>query len=141
MTLAGQVTFSVTLTSTQSTFDMVMNLRIRNNATGVVSKVENYHVVLTEITDSNGMLVADEMSIEGTFFHPTYGYVQVSTTLNFRIPAGSLYPTAGELVAEEVGGGARARLRVDSSTTYVIDYDVDGTPGYETTSDPISWSA
>lgn len=78
-----------------------------------------------------------DISITGRYYHPSHGYVDVTTTTPFRYMTGDVHPTIGVLVL--AGDNSGARLTIMSSTTYRAECDADGDGTYEWASGVNPW--
>lgn len=100
------------------------NFDIRDGS-GKVYRVQNLVVALT-----TGTSETQEM-LSGRFYHPDYGYVDVTTTAVFHIPTGSDFPVSGSLTV--TGTGGKAMLTALSGSQYQLDIDADGDDTFEKT--------
>lgn len=94
------------------------NFRIQDGS-GKVYKVANLVIVLTNT------LSDVQETLNGRFYHPDHGYVDVVTNTTFVIPTGYAYPTSGSLTINGAGS-TKAVLTALSDGTYTLDIDVDG---------------
>jgi hypothetical protein len=124
----GHVSVDVERPSSTASVDMLMK-----DSSGEVFWVKDYTLTIFE-----GVDYAD-VDISGRFYHPTYGYVDLSTILPVRIFDIDQWPSFGELqIAGEDGTKARL-LAIDKNLCRImVDTNGDGTYNYET--DDISWS-
>lgn len=137
ITMAGTITASFpayTTGTTSLTLTITMNMLIRDNTSGLVYKVDNYSMTddLTLDGASSPTVLAQDLSLNGTFYDPVNGYVVVETLTPFHLNQGAIYPTAGVLI---VSAGAmpapNAKLTANADgTTYTIDYDLNGDGNY-----------
>lgn len=107
-----RVTFDAAGWETGFTMSVVMQ-----DETGAMVMFDNYSVV----ESGAGVLIS------GRFCQSTHGCVTITTEQ--ALVFGTDYPTSGRLVITGVNG--RAQLTA-SSTSYLLELDVDGNPGYET---------
>lgn len=129
MTLSG--TMAMNSISTLN-YTMTMNMDFRDNVKNETYRLENYVV---NITDS---ILYVDIDISGTVYHPTHGYVTVTTTTSVRINNTDENPTSG--VVELVGtGGSKVRVTFTTNDTYTMDIDSDGDTTFET-SKSCTWS-
>jgi len=128
-TLSGSITADVTGTPAY----MVMNFAERDNYTGKTYRAENFTIAIWDY-GSYG-----EFSISGKFYDPDYGYITISTPLNFVILSYNTYPHQGELVVYG-GNGTKARLRIISSYYCTVEADTDGNGTYDWSSGTLKWS-
>lgn len=122
VTMAGTISFSFTSASNAFTIAMVIN-----DSTGGSVMFQNYSVSIS----SSGYY-----SISGRFYHAIHGYVDFSTPAPMYIGVNGYPSSGGQLLIE--GANGRALITATSSTTYTLQMDIDGTPGYEP-SQPYSW--
>ena len=101
-----------------STATVTENFSIQDGS-GEVYKVANLVIVMTNT------LSEVQETLNGRFYHPDHGYVDVVTTATFVIPIGSAYPTSGSLTINGAGN-TKAVLTALSDGTYTLDIDVDG---------------
>jgi len=113
-------------------YTMTMNLDFRDNVKNETYRLENYVV---DITDNISYIDVD---ISGTVYHPTHGYVAVTTTTLIRIYSTDENPTSG--VVELAGsGGSKVVVTFNTNDTYTMDIDSDGDATFETTQN-CTWS-
>ncbi len=80
-----------------------------------------------------------EIEMFGRFYHPDYGYVDVSTDGVFIIYDGDDWPSSGILLM--VGANdTRAKLTAIDETTCRVEADTDGDGVYDWDSGPLLWS-
>jgi hypothetical protein len=84
-----------------------------------------------------------DFQVSGKYYHPDYGYVNISTPTAFRIYSGSVWPSQGVLMLDGktgiAGGSTRARLTVISSNAYEVEADTDGDGTYDWNSGSLNW--
>lgn len=104
-TISEEFSGSMTLTFDGSTANNVSGLTVTTNfqANGLTYKIENLVINASTVLD-----------IRGRFFHPTYGYVDVTTTSNF---------TKISTNPDKYCGGS---LQLTGSNGDVIDFTADG---------------
>lgn len=124
----GDVSVDVERPSSTATVDMLMK-----DSSGEVFWVKDYTLTIFE-----GVDYAD-VEVSGRFYHPTYGFVDLSTILPVRIFNIDDWPAFGELqvVGED---GTKARLLVFNKNSCRIIVDTHGNGTYDYESDDISWS-
>jgi hypothetical protein len=103
------------------------------DSSGEVFWVNDYTLAIFE-----GVDYAD-VEVSGRFYHPTYGFVDLSTILPVRIFNIDDWPAFGELqvVGED---GTKARLLVFNKNSCRIIVDTHGNGTYDYESDDMSWS-
>lgn len=106
--------------------------------TGRVCKIENYQM---DITTEGGY---DEITINGRFYDPQFGYVDLETTTPLRIYAGDEYFDSGQLVVTGadgvVGDPTRVRFTALTSTACQVEADTNGDGIYNHDSRSILWT-
>ena len=124
----GDVSVDVERPSSTATVDLLMK-----DSSGEVFWVKDYTLAIFE-----GVDYAD-VEVSGRFYHPTYGYVDLSTILPVRIFSIDEWPAFGELqvVGED---GTKARLLVFNKNSCRIIADTYGDDIYNYESDYMSWS-
>ena len=127
---------SVTLSGnySQESMTMTMNHSLRDDSTGKVYKIENYTVSETDMIDWT-----ETTLFSGRYFHPDYGYVELSTITPFRLYWSDLGPSTGELLITGANG-TKALLTTVSSTLFEVTADVNGDGTYDWNSGPLKWS-
>jgi hypothetical protein len=113
---------------------MTLNHRVRDNATGKTYKIENYVV-----TETEGFDWTETTLSSGSYFHPDYGYVTLSTIVPFRLYWSDFGPVTGQLQITGANG-SHALLTSISTTLYEVTADTDGNGTYEWSSGPLKWS-
>ena len=132
LTMAGTMDLEVR----GSTVTMTMDMLARDDQTGEVIKMENLQV---SATAGAGY---EERTINGRFYMPSEGYVEIETLMPFRVFDGDEWPSSGRLLITGAtgtyGGTTRALLTVDSSLCSV-EADTDGDNDYDYSSGTFSW--
>jgi hypothetical protein len=142
MTFTGQLTMTMTMGDT-ATINVSMNLSIRENATGVVYRLQDYNAIITDVYDSTTefpTLIGQRVSFSETFYSPSEGYVAITTPTAFYYSATGTFPTDGVLVVAEVGSipPSSTKLTVLSDGQYMIEVDLDGDGAFGGSGDPAS---
>ena len=108
-----------------------LNCLLRDNATQVVYKTEDFTIALT---NGGGYVDAD---ISGRYYDPAQGYIDISTPTPLRISGTDYWPSSG--VFHAAGNNDAASFTALSNTTYQLDIDSnnDGTADVTTTG---AWS-
>jgi len=124
----GDVFVDVARPSYTASIDILMK-----DSYGEVFWVKDYTLSIYE-----GVDFAD-IEVSGRFYHPTYGYVDLSTILPVRIFNIDEWPSFGELqiVGED---GTKARLLAFNNNSCRIVVDTFGDDTYNDESDYMSWS-
>lgn len=128
-TIAGNIALNLS----SSPITVTMSLLLRDD-TGKVYWVKDFSMTFTEQV---GFI---EINMTGRFYHPDYGYVDLSTPTPLSINSSDDYPSSGVLVLSG-SGNTKVRLTADSSTTFHVDADTDGDGDYDDyNSGSLSWS-
>jgi hypothetical protein len=133
LTMDGQIAYAISGSSMVATMDMM----VQDNSTGRVCKVEDYRLDFTDY----GSYV--EFEVNGRFFDPDYGYVDLVTNQRFRVYSDDEYPTSGQAVITGEGGTSgpqQARLTAIDDTNCRVEADLDGDGTFEYDSDTIPWT-
>lgn len=109
------------------------NMLIENVSNSKVYKFENYLLSSTEDDTS----IAFEMT--GTYYDPDYGYVTVSTPVDFIVGIDDEWPSSGEMLCVGANGGQTKLTALDNGT-YNISVDSNGDSAFETVLGPYNWS-
>ncbi len=126
-TAAGSI--GVSRSGTTST--VTMDMKVRDGGTGKVYWAKDYQMTLTSGSTYS------EVEVSGRFYHPDYGYVDISTTTKLRIQEGSYWPSSGVLVAT---GSRGTKAQVTAlNASYQLDVDDNGDGTYEY-SESQAWS-
>ena len=132
VTLDGSIRFDMTA---YDTVYATMNMMVRDDQAGEVFMVQNYQVQISE--GSGGVKV--EIAIDGRYYDPHEGYVDIDTTVTFVIMYGDDNPSSGVLTVTGANNSS-ARLTAISSTQCLVEVDADGDGAYEYSSGNISWN-
>ena len=109
------------------------NMLAKNISTSKVYKYDNYVLSGTEgQTD-----IAFDMT--GTFYDPDYGYVTVSTPVDFVVGMNDDWPSSGEMLCVGANAG-QTKLTAVNITTYKVSVDPNGDSTFETEFGPHNWS-
>ena len=132
LTMAGTMDLEVR----GSTVTMTMDLLARDDQTGEVIKMENLQV---SVTAGVGY---EERTVNGRFYMPSEGYVEIETLTPFRVYDWDEWPSSGRLLITGAtgtyGGTTRALLTVEGSLCSV-EADTDGDNDYDYSSGTFSW--
>ena len=124
----GDVSVDVSGSSSIASLDMLMK-----DSSGEVFWVSDYTLTITEGVDYV------DLGVSGKFYHPTHGYVDLSTKTAVRTYNIYQWPSSGEL--EIVGGGdTTARLIVIDENYCQIIADTNGDGNDDYFSDQINWN-
>ena len=103
-----------------------------DNASGQDYGLKNYSMNITEFA---GYV---EIEIFGTFYHPAYGFVIVTTTEAFVVHDEDEWPTSGQIVIQGVDD-TKAQLTALDHLHYIIEADSDGDGRYDWESGVLNW--
>lgn len=123
--VSGAENFTMSGKVTVTSSAVTMDVRARNNNTGLVEWLNNLTISLT---DHFSFL---EMSIMGRYYHPAHGYVDIVTNTPFQINYADQWPNVGTMTITGASG-SKARVIAISNTQYTLDVDADGDDIYET---------
>ena len=107
----GTISFDSTSAATSV---VTMNMKVKEAGSDDVFWMENY--VLTIAVVSGG----EDLTMSGRFYHPSHGYVDITTPTAFHYTSASQYPHSGVMVASG-SNGSTATLTSLSTTEYQID--------------------
>jgi len=97
---------------------ITMNMKLKAGSDDVFW-MENFTLTIAEVTGG------DDLTMEGRFYHPSYGYVDITTPTAFHYSGLNQYPFPGTMVTAGSNGSV-VTLTSLSTTTYKIDIDTDG---------------
>jgi hypothetical protein len=100
--------------------------------TGAVFWINNYNITIDEFA---GFV---EIEMVGTFYHPDFGYVTLTTPDPLVLHDGDEWPESGTLIVTGANG-SKAKLIVNDHLTCSVVVDGDGDGIYEWDSDIMSW--
>jgi hypothetical protein len=103
-----------------------------DNASGQVYGLNNYSMNITEFA---GYV---EIEIFGTFYHPAYGFVIVTTTDAFVVHDEDEWPASGQIVIQGADD-TKAQLTAIDHLHYIIEADSDGDGRYDWESGVLNW--
>jgi hypothetical protein len=128
-TINGTASFASSLNTLTITFK---DLYVRDNTLNKTAWFNNFVMASTE--ESSDSLI----TMNGRFYDPDSGYVDLSTESPFIILTDDENPSDGVLVA--MGrNNTKARLTALSSTTYKVDADTNGDGVYDWNSGTLNW--
>lgn len=101
----------------------VLDMAIRDDATNEVYQIED---MLVAFDTGAGYL---DMILEGRFYDPELGYLDIETVTELRVYADDVWPSSGEFIGT---GGNNTKVRfVAFSSTYLIEADTTGDMVYD----------
>lgn len=103
---------------------MTLDIYVTEGGTGQVYWVKGMTMKIEE-----GYFFTN-ISVQGRFYHPDYGYVDVRTEHNLQVYDDNFWPSSGVMVAEGADGSV-ARLTAINSESYRLQVDEDGDGVYE----------
>jgi hypothetical protein len=127
--LDGTINVNVT------TGTITINLLMQENST--VFKYEN--TVLTESEGSDGGEAYELSTVDGRFYHPAHGYVDVTTITPFKIYIVDENPSEGILLIEGAGN-TKARLTAIDNISCRVEADTTGDDFWDYDSGPMAWT-
>jgi hypothetical protein len=132
-TNAGSITYNFQA----SPITVSMTLFLLDHTTGKVFWINPFNMTLSRASDYV------DFQVSGRYYHPDYGYVDISTPTAFRIYSDSTWPSQGVLILDGktgiAGGSSKARLTAISATAYMVEADTDGDGAYEWNSGSLTW--
>lgn len=117
---------SMSFNPSSSPIAATMNMKLKDNTTQQVFWVDDFSLTILETINY------EELSMAGRFYHPDYGYVEITTTTPFRYTGLDEYPYPGVMVATGSNGGTTTLTSL-SNTSYRVDIDEDGDGNLEQT--------
>ena len=124
----GDISVDVSGPSAIASLDMMMK-----DSSGEVFWVNDYTLKISEGIDYV------DLEVSGRFYHPTHGYVDLSTNSAVRTYNSYQWPSSGEI--EIIGGeGASARLKAIDENYCQITADTNGDDTNDYDSGQISWN-
>lgn len=102
------------------------------NTSGQVYWLKNYSMNITEFA---GYV---EIEIFGTFYHPAYGFVIMTTTDAFVVHDEDEWPTSGQIVIQGAND-TKAQLTAIDHLHYIVEADSDGDGRYDWESGFLNW--
>jgi len=134
VTMDGEIDMAVSGDTTMLTMDMM----VRDNSTNRVCKVENYQMNITD----HGYYA--DIEINGRFYDPDYGYVDLDTISPLQFNNGYENPSDGQVVLTgkigTAGGPTSARLTAIDENYCQMEADTDGDGTYDYFPDPVLWA-
>ena len=128
-TINGTASFVSTLTTETIT---AKDLYVRDNTLNKTAWLNNFVITSTEEP-------ADSLiTINGRYYDPDYGYIDLSTESPGVILTGDENPSAGVLVGKGKNN-TKARLTALSSMTYKVEADTNGDSEYDWDSGTLNW--
>lgn len=116
-TLSG----TVAIDNTKTPVEVTMNLLDRDDHTGEVFKAENFIITDAVATDQS----YEDVTLQGRFYDPTEGYVDLSSPQPLRVLAADDWPSSGKLMVTGQNN-ASATLTALNNTSYQVDIDTNG---------------
>lgn len=100
---------------------LTSNMLFRDDATAKIYKLVNFRI---SRSSAAGTLSYDNITINGRFYDPDEGYIDLSTPATMRVMNNYAWPSSGSLHAR--GANGSATITAQSETTYQLDVDGDG---------------
>ncbi len=129
---------SATLNGTVATYPdsdpmvITTNMQIKDNNSGKVYWADNH------VTSINSVVSGEELFISGRFYHPDYGYVDLTTPTRLYIAYGDEWPSSGVMIATGANN-SKVKLTAVSNTTYHYEVDANGDGVYEVQQLELLW--
>ena len=111
---------------------VTMNMKLKDNSTEQVFWSENFSLSIWDA------ISYEELTMQGRFYHPDHGHVDITTPTAFRYTGSNIYPYPGVMVATGANNSTTTLTSL-STTSYQLDIDEngDGNPEQTTTG---NWS-
>ncbi|MBL1260908.1 MAG: hypothetical protein COB33_010305 [Thiotrichaceae bacterium] len=116
----GTLSFNPSATTSVIT----MNMKLKAGGSSEVFWMESF--TLTIAAGAGG----DDLTMAGRFYHPSYGYVNITTPTAFHYTGSNQYPFPGTMVAAGSNGSVVTLVSL-STTVYQISIDTDGDGNFE----------
>lgn len=101
MTVYGTIGMTLDQSLADTVVDMTMGMVVRDDVNSQTSKIENYHVIVTDYSSYN------EINIVSARVYDHYaGYVDVSTPTPLQDDGIGTYPSYGILLLQGAGGSS-----------------------------------
>jgi hypothetical protein len=130
VTVSGQ---NATVNSIMITTAPSALLNVYVQHAGLVFWVNNLNLTV------NAQSGYDDVTVSATYYHPTYGYVTLTTPTTLHTVAGDLYPSSGSLLSTDTAN-RRALVTTINASSYQLQIDADANGVYETTTTG-TWSS
>lgn len=101
------------------------NMKLKDNSSGKVFWAENH------VTTIYTVVAGEEISTTGRFYHPDYGYVELTTPTRMFIADTDEWPSSGVMIVTGANN-SKVKLTAISNTTYNYEVDANGDGVYET---------
>jgi hypothetical protein len=124
---------NILLDNTVTPGTVTMNVYSKDNTSGKVFWIDGYQL---GIIDRDAEKEAD---LEGTFYHPDYGYVILSMDNTFLLYDGDEWPSTGSIFFEG-DNSTEAQLVILDNLTCRIEADTDSDGIYDWDSGILNWS-
>ena len=110
---------SISMSVGTSSFSMLMDVLLQDNATGEVVWINNFSITASE------NLSSIDITISGRIYHPDHGYVDFVTIQPIRVNDADINASSAEMTITGANGSI-ARLTVIDNTQYRLEVDEDG---------------
>ncbi len=127
LSLDGEIHIDFSVTSNVITF----NAYCQDPTTGAVFWIKDYRITIEEFA---GYV---EIEMVGTFYHPDFGYVTLTTPETLVLHDGDEWPESGTLIVTGANNSKAKLTAMDLTCTVDVDHEGDGT--YDWFSDDINW--
>jgi hypothetical protein len=124
---------NISLDNTVTPGIVTMNVYSKDNTSGKVFWIDGYKLGIIDRGDEK------EGDLNGTFYHPDYGYVILSMDDTFIVYDGDEWPSTGSIFFEG-DNSTEAQLAILDKLTCRIEADTDGDGIYDWDSGILSWS-
>jgi hypothetical protein len=124
-----------TISVNATTGTITINLLMQENS--IVFKYEN--TVLTESEGADGGGAYALSTVDGRFYHPDHGYVDITTITPFKVYMADENPSEGILLIEGAGN-TKARLTAIDNISCRVEADTTGDDVWDYDSGPMAWT-
>jgi hypothetical protein len=124
LTLDGDIDMDFTVSPKIITF----NAYGQDASSGKVYWIRDYSIAIDE--DENQFPVQTTVLMDGMFYHPDHGYVELSTPVPIVLLGDDEWPTSGTLVVTGANN-AKAKITAIDNANCTIEADIDGDDAYE----------
>lgn len=107
---------------------LTIDMLFKDNATTKVYKLENFRIAQSSTI---GTISYEDITIDGRYYDPDEGYVDLSTPTTIRIINNDQWPSSGSL--RGTGNNSSATITAQSNTTYQLDVNSDGNGSVDST--------
>ena len=120
----GFIQGTFTYDGSKSPVVITMNLLIQDSD-GLIYRLSDYRWEVTE--DTVSVVETETIVMSGTFYHPNFGYVEITTPIAFVYIGGWYYPSSGSVTFTGAGGTAVQLIALNIDQCQInVETDGDG---------------